>query len=121
MNIDDKIDTIKNYAQKLIEQSKKKSLTMTNLINNCDIILDVNFYKNAYDDLTMLSNNQLVNHYMKNGVIEKRLPSLHLFYYMYPNFDVKSYRDNNVDLNDFTDTQLICHYYQHGRYENRKT
>jgi hypothetical protein len=120
MDIDDKINTIKNYAQKLIEQSKKKNLIMTNLINNTDIILDVNFYKNAYDDLKLLSNYQLVSHYVNEGIHEKRLPSLFLFNYMYPNFDVLNYRNNNSDLINLSDIQLMCHYFQHGRYENRK-
>ena len=120
MDIDEKIDVIKNYAQKLIEQSKKKSLTITNLIVNTDIILDVKFYKNSYDDLKTLSNSELVDHYIKFGIHENRLPSLYLFNFMYPTFDVNNYKNNNIDLINLTDVQLMCHYYQHGRHENRK-
>ena len=41
--------------------------------------IDINFYKN-YEDLKNMTNNQLLKHWLKYGIKEKRLASKKIFY-----------------------------------------
>ena len=81
-------------------------------------MLDINFYK-KYKDLNTLTNDELLNHWNNNGIIERRVPSLKYFYNEYSNFDWLKYINNNNDIG-ITEFEAITHFYKHGYKENRK-
>jgi hypothetical protein len=81
-------------------------------------MLDENFYR-KYEDLNILNDNELLNHWNGFGIIEKRIPSLKYFYNEYPNFDWLKYIKYNNDIG-ITEFEAITHFYKHGYMENRK-
>ncbi len=83
--------------------------------------IDINFYKN-YEDLKNMTNNQLLKHWIKYGIKEKRLPSKKIFYNKYPNFNWRIYVNNYPDLKLLieNEVQAILHYWQLGISENRE-
>ena len=83
--------------------------------------LDVNFYKNAFDDLRHLSDNDLRNHWEQHGIHEKRLPNQEIFDEILPNFDCEAYLTYNPDITNLNCKESIkTHYWIHGQYEMRK-
>jgi hypothetical protein len=83
---------------------------------------DVKMYKELNRDLKTLSDEKAIEHYINNGIKEKRkykketvnsneLPD---------DFDPQIYKKMNKDLEDMTDQQATKHYLSFGKYENRK-
>ena len=91
------------------------------LQHNMSFNLDVNFYKNAFDDLRHLSDNDLRNHWEQHGIHEKRLPNQEIFDEILPNFDCEAYLTYNPDITNLNCKESIkTHYWIHGQYEMRK-
>ena len=81
--------------------------------------MDTQFYKFLYNDLSLLNDNQLHEHYNIHGNNENRICSEQDFYNKYYNFNLEIYKESNKDLKDMNNLELIKHYIFHGVYENR--
>ena len=55
-------------------------------------VLDFNFYKNFYTDLTDYSDYELLKHYYYYGIEENRIPNREIFSKLYPDFVLDEYR-----------------------------
>jgi arsenate reductase-like glutaredoxin family protein len=67
---------------------------------------DLNVYKNLNSDLNELNNEELINHYLTNGINEDRPYT----YNLPKDFDLDSYKKLNKDLKDLNDNEIINHY-----------
>lgn len=77
---------------------------------------DVNAYRILNNDLVSLNNEELIEHYLKNGINEGR----EYKYNLPDDFDVKSYKDLNSDIENLTNDELIKHYLYYGVNEGRQ-
>ena len=72
------------------------------------------FYKNNYNDLKLLPEENVISHYLNYGIYENRI-------YKLPNdFTPSNYKKYNNDLSSFNEKELIDHYINHGCIEDRK-
>lgn len=72
-------------------------------------------YKILNNDLELLNDIELKNHFLNNGQFENRI-----YKYVLPkDFNINYYRLLNPDLNDKTNDELIVHYIKYGKNENR--
>ena len=76
---------------------------------------DLNIYRNLYGDLKELNDEQLINHYLNNGINEGRIYKNNLP----EDFYLNSYRNLNSDLNELNDIDLLNHYLNNGFNEGR--
>jgi hypothetical protein len=77
---------------------------------------DINNYRLLNSDLINLNDDELINHYLTNGINEERR-----YKYILPeDFDVNSYRILNNDIKYLSNEELINHYLKYGLYENRQ-
>jgi hypothetical protein len=81
--------------------------------------MDTIFYKYIYNDLLLLSDNELIEHYNIHGKNENRICSEKDFYNKYYNFDINIYKNSNNDLKSLNKLELLKHYINNGRFENR--
>ena len=72
-----------------------------------------NLYKKIYKDLEKLTKKQLIEHYLNNGINERRI------YKLPEDFNPKMYKNKNKDLSKFNDNELIDHYLTYGIHEKR--
>lgn len=99
---------------------------------------DYNFYRDYYDDLKLLSNTELLDHFIENGQYEGRkfnssfkviLPDYYrdkldniglLYFFDVPkDFDVYYYKQNYQDIKTLSILETVFHYINHGVYEGR--
>lgn len=100
---------------------------MSNEHDISEIILknmDTEYYRNKYDDLKDLDDDQLIEHFKTCGYKEGRFVSedhknCKWIATMAKNLDLNFYRNDNPDLLDFNDDTLIQHYFDCGFNENR--
>ena len=100
---------------------------MSNEHDISEIILknmDTEYYRNKYDDLKDLDDDQLIEHFKTSGYKEGRFVSedhknCKWIATMAKNLDLNFYRNDNPDLLDFNDDTLIQHYFDCGFNENR--
>ena len=52
---------------------------------------DIIFYKYFYGDLSNLTDNQAIHHYIKYGIYENRIPNIKIFGKLHPNFVFEEY------------------------------
>jgi hypothetical protein len=76
-----------------------------------DLNLDLDFYKNFYDDIHDLSSKNLIYHYLKYGRKQNRFINISDFYKKYPEFKIKNYKQNNNNLNFKNDIKYLAHYH----------
>lgn len=82
------------------------------------LVFNPTYYANRYPDLKnagLVTKDQLLNHFIKYGMSEKRIASA--------NFDINVYVDNNKDLVDAFGKdwkQYYMHFINYGHKENRK-
>ena len=82
--------------------------------------MDCAYYKLFNDDLKIMNNAQLSQHYRLHGCRENRMINRQNFHEKYPEFDVEEYRQRNRDLHHFpTEFELIKHFWMNGRFEER--
>lgn len=81
--------------------------------------MDIFFYKNFYDDLSLLNDNDLIDHYNKYGKNECRLSSEKDFINRFPEFNINIYKFLNNDLQNMNNIELMKHYFLYGINENR--
>ena len=81
---------------------------------------DLNFYINFYDDLKLLNDYEIYEHYHKKGLNENRIISKNYFKNRYKNFNIIIYKFLNNDLFNMNEIQLYKHYHNFGKNENRK-
>lgn len=82
-------------------------------------MLNTDFYRKCYPELKKLSLKLLINHWIRYGKYENRLPNYNVFINKFPDFNVENYKKNNVDLIHLSDNELIAHYWSKGHNENR--
>ena len=85
--------------------------------------LDLNFYRNYYNDLKKLTRLQAYNHYMKNGIEEKRIKNFFEFtdFLKNINFDVNFYCDiKNLNFpdNHYKNLLIYKEYEKHKDFRN---
>ena len=73
-------------------------------------------YRILNPDLNNFTDNELVNHYIKNGRIENREYILNIP----ADFNCNNYKILNSDLNNLSDDELKYHYIKNGQYEKRE-
>jgi hypothetical protein len=73
-------------------------------------------YKAIYKDLEHLSEDECREHYLTNGIREKRI---YILRDPPPDFDWKLYIEINTDLRELTESEAIHHFKMHGRPEKR--
>ena len=83
--------------------------------------LDINFYKNFYNDLSNLKDNELYSHYINYGINENRFANDSYFHKFFPEFDFNFYKNFYNDLKDKSDIEIKKHYINYGVNENRFT
>lgn len=84
------------------------------------ISFSLKIYRYNYDDLNKLNDNQLLEHFCKNGYFEKRIGNKYITKNIEgKNFNLEYYRHNNHDINNLTDTQLLNHFINIGKNEKR--
>ncbi len=72
-------------------------------------------YKSLYPDLSNLTDDELLDHYINYGFNENRIYKITL-----PNdFNTSNYKSLNIDLSHLNDNELKIHYYLYGSNENR--
>jgi GR25 family glycosyltransferase involved in LPS biosynthesis len=87
---------------------KNHNINLSNDFNASD-------YKLLNNDLSNMNDEELINHYITQGIYENRLYKINL-----PNdFNVHDYKLLNNDLSNMNDEELINHYIISGIYENR--
>jgi len=87
---------------------KNHNINLSNDFNASD-------YKLLNNDLSNMNDEELINHYITQGIYENRLYKINL-----PNdFNVYDYKLLNNDLSNMNDEELINHYIISGIYENR--
>ena len=113
---------IENSVKKFIEDMNHWELNKNKIINYKDtmLVVDLFFYRNIYDDLQWMTDEQLFEHYHNHGIKESRIPNKDEFDKMYPEFDVDFYKYYNTDITWMNEYQLIHHYHHHGRFEDRQ-
>jgi len=74
-------------------------------------------YRFLNPDLSELSDEQLVNHFINHGIHEKR--SSHITALIPNDFDPRLYKLYNKDLSFLSHEEAINHYIEHGKKENR--
>ena len=79
------------------------------------IDFDPILYKQLNPDLEHLSNKEAINHYITQGIHEKRLYDIGLP----SDFDVNLYKKLNPDIQTLSNKNATSHYKIHGRIENR--
>jgi hypothetical protein len=72
------------------------------------------FYKNNYNDLKLLPDENIKEHYLNNGINENRI------YKLPDDFKPENYKKYNKDLIKLNNKELINHYINHGHSEERK-
>ena len=82
--------------------------------NNLPHDFNIDSYRSLNDDLKHLNDEELINHYLINGINEKRR------YKLPHGFDLNSYRILNNDLQQFNDKELFNHYVTYGINERRR-
>lgn len=100
---------------------------------------ELNIYRYLYSDLSNLSDDELVEHYIKYGRFENRITNLNDYLLINPNdkniynisndnniinnilnkFQLQVYKKLNVDIPYIYDEDFLIHYIKHGRHENR--
>ena len=85
-------------------------------MNNLPKDFNPSLYKNIYNDLNNLSENELKLHYLNYGIKENRVYKLNLPY----DFNTNIYRNLNNDLKDLSNNELKLHYLNYGIKEKRK-
>ncbi|GFE70941.1 hypothetical protein [Chroococcus sp. FPU101] len=75
-------------------------------------LLDVNYYRQANSDLTNLTNEQLVDHFLTTGINENRSFSRLV--------DLSFYRASNPDIASFSNAELSSHLSNSGVQEGRR-
>lgn len=80
---------------------------------------DIIFYKIFNKDIIFSKDEEFINHFITNGLKEKRLSCKTDFYNLYPEFDIDIYKYYNNDLKDLDEISLMYHYHNYGRNENR--
>jgi hypothetical protein len=90
----------------------------TKISNSLPIDFNVSNYKKINKELINITDDEAINHYIKNGVYENRkyIDSNALPQY----FNVSTYKKINEDLINMTEDEAINHYLKYGIYENRK-
>ena len=73
-------------------------------------------YRILNPDLNILTDNELISHYIQNGRIENREYILNLP----PDFKCNDYKILNLDLNNLSDDELKYHYIKNGKNEKRQ-
>jgi hypothetical protein len=86
------------------------------LLNEFDYI----FYKNFYDDLENYNTNEeLLEHYNKYGILENRIINIYYFNIAYPDFDIEYYKNfNNLEINNIS--SFYKHFINIGLETNKK-
>ena len=105
---------VNNYLN--LDLLKKFNLDFKHDSLNSNISFDLSFYKLYNKDLTNFTNKELIEHFINNGLNEKRL------YCDIPkNFDIDYYLDNNPDIKISKDNKFLAwqHYLYHGYYEGK--
>jgi hypothetical protein len=74
---------------------------------------DCNTYRNNYNDLKNLTDEELKNHWIQNGRNENRT------YKKIKYFDYKFYKETYPDLKNLSDKELLLHWENHGKKEGR--
>lgn len=76
---------------------------------------NVKHYRMIHKDLSNMSDECLIDHYINHGIKENRIAKLDLP----SNFNVQHYKIINKDLARMTDEDAIIHYVLHGKKERR--
>ena len=82
-------------------------------------MLDLKFYRAFNQDLSKMTDSQLIHHYSTNGKNENRIYSGKSFLLHFPDFSLNVYKNSNSDLKGMSNFELILHFYYNGRFENR--
>lgn len=89
---------------------------------------DITTYRNNNIDLMVLSDNELMHHFINHGYKEHRIwhkqynkmtNNMYEFNIIYPNFNINAYIKHNVDLKNKSIKELMIHYHTFGKYEGR--
>ena len=114
-------DAISHYLNHGIIENR----TYTNILphTNLDKLpsdFNTSVYKNLYSDLVFLSDQEVINHYLNHGILEKREYKINIYSNNLPSdFNVLSYKKLNKDLKNLNNSELIFHYLTHGLKEKR--
>lgn len=109
-NLEDINEMYKYYCRKNKIVNKK-----IDLIPN----FDIQFYKFFNKDLIFTNDDDFINHYLDNGIKEKRLISKKDFYKLYPDFDIDIYSYYNKDIKYLDEMSLMYHFHIIGKNEKR--
>lgn len=74
---------------------------------------DIDFYKNNNPDLTESSDNEVIMHWLTQGIDNGAAGSIY--------FDINYYKKNNLDLENYSNTDLMDHWIKFGYNEVRKS
>ena len=77
---------------------------------------DIDFYKNAYDDLKNKNNKELIQHWIHFGVFNNYISSKYDFYNKYPQFNINEYQEKK-HLKNKNENEILFHYLNIGKYE----
>lgn len=116
---------INRYIKNILSDIDKWNENKNILLIYKEIMLkdefDVDFYREIYNDLNHLTNDELKIHYNNHGKNEGRFVHKKelMEYDGVDLFDVNIYRRVNDDLKMLTDSQIIFHYISHGKREGR--
>ena len=78
---------------------------------------DLNFYKNAYEELNNKNNIDLIQHWLCYGVYNNYISNKRDFYIKYPSFDFHFYNKHH-DLNLLNEDSILFHYLTYGKYNH---
>ena len=81
-------------------------------------MININLYRKFNPDLKSFNNNNLLNHYNKFGIYEKRVKCIETFFLKYPNFDIDSYKKEHTEINNKID--LMVHWHIFGNKEKKE-
>ncbi len=108
---------VKSFINDLCNWENNKN-TLNNYINSVQII-DYKFYKDYYQDLKHMNNDELIRHYNEYGRKEGRFISKEELEIKNEKFDYKFYGSYYTDLSHMSRRELFRHYNEYGRNEGR--
>ena len=109
---------VKSFINDLCNWENNKN-TLINYINSSNKTIDFQFYRDYYQDLKHMNNDELIRHYNNHGRKEGRFISREELEIKNINFDSQFYSTYYTDLNHMNHRELIRHYIDYGRNEGR--
>jgi hypothetical protein len=102
-----------------INENRKyiKTLKNNSYSNKIPNDFDVEYYKNYYNDLKSLSDEQLKEHWIMYGQKENRIYKK--LNEIGEDFDHEYYRNNYEDLSNLSNSELESHWINAGKFQNR--